>query len=173
MWNQADEDPAEMSLIRKMGQFRKISSVESPVDLGNKVVAIRRLALIVDDYDSNQEPAKRKINYVEIELFSEVAPPVLNTGYIVRIGSREFLPGGRGCGTNPRCVMVVITPVEFESLNDGDLISMRNGIGATSEELATMFENGEPPTVVGAKFGRLRKSVISNFPPIERTATDH
>lgn len=169
----ANGEAPEVSLTRRLGHFRKVSSVENSVDPGNKIVAIRRMTLVVDDFDRNHDPIKRKINYVEVELLSDISPPIVNSSYVVRIGSKEFLPGGRGCGTDPRCVMVVMKPEEFDALYDGDLISMRNGAGATPEQLTEMFDHGEPATVVGAKFGRLRKSVIDNFPPIERTATDY
>jgi hypothetical protein len=162
-----------MTLTRKMEQFRKTSSSEAAVDPGNSIVAIRRLALVVDDYDSDQEPIKRRIDYVEIELFSDIAPPALNSGYVIRIGAREFLPAGRGCGINTRCVMVVMTPAVFETLNDGDLVSMRNGVGSSPQELVAIREGGEPATVVGAKFGRLLKSMIDRFPAVERASTDN
>jgi hypothetical protein len=72
------EDEAEISLVRKTGQFREISSVEGSVDPGNKIVAIRRLTLIVDDYDSNQDPINERSTMSRSNSSSEIAPPALN-----------------------------------------------------------------------------------------------
>jgi hypothetical protein len=71
------------------------------------------------------------------------------------------------------CSIFVLTPQQFESLKDGDLISMYNGEPANAEDLEKAFEQGEPSTVLGTKFGRLDKSLLDSSAPIERSASDH
>ncbi|MEO6334725.1 MAG: hypothetical protein ABIO91_07045 [Pyrinomonadaceae bacterium] len=167
-----DENGADMSLTTQPGHFRKTSSTASLVDRGNRIAAVRRLTLLVDDVDATGERIKRGIPHIEIELYSAIAPPVLNSHYVVRIGSREFYPGGRGCSSNGHCTMVVMSPEEFESLSDRAIVSMRNGVRARAEDLARLLENGEPTTVVGSKFGRLDKGMIDRFPAVERLAVE-
>src|SRR6187401_1299504 len=124
-----------------LGFFRKISSSEVPIDCGNKIVAIRRLTMIVEDIDENKDLITRKLPWVEIELFSKVAVPAVNSFFIVRIGNKHFAPGGKGCGNDGRCTMLVLTVEQFNSLKDGDLISMHNGAFGTPQEVARWYED--------------------------------
>jgi hypothetical protein len=166
------EGRPEMTLTQQLGHFRKTSATADPGDPGNRIEAIRRLTLLVEDINSNQDRITRRIPRVEIELFSAIAPPPVNSHYIVRIGNKEFYPGGRGCRSDRHCTMVVMSPEEFASLSNGALISMRNGRRASPDDLSRLFEEGEPANVIGSKFGRLDKGMIERFPPVERPAVE-
>ena len=163
-----DESSSDMTLTRQLSHFRKVSTTASVVDRGNRIAAVRRLTLLVDDIDATGERIKRGVPRVEIELFSSITPPAVNSYYVVRIGDKEFNPGGKGCREDSHCTMVVMSPEEFDGLRDAALVSMRNGLRARPTELARLFDEGEPATVIGSKYGRLDKGMIERFPPVER-----
>jgi len=143
------------------------------VDGKNKIVAIRRLTLLVDDYDSDGESIKRGLARVEIELRSETVPRVGALSTVFRIGPWDFSSAGRGCGIDQLCQMINMTPEEFDALKDGDLISMRYGRLAKRKSLVRPLEDDTPARFLGTRFGRLDKSLIDRCAPVERNATDH
>jgi hypothetical protein len=122
-------------------------------------------------FDQDGNPIKRGIPHLEIEVRMAIVPPATNSAYFVRIGDKEWGPGGRGCA-EAGCVKLVLTPEDFASLRERAIVSDRNGGRADPVALGRDFENGEPSIVVGAKFGRLDKSMIDRFPTIERNAND-
>ncbi len=155
------------------GGFRRLSSTETDRDKGNKIVAVRRINVIVEDTDSDGNFVNRGIAMVEIELYSNVAPPITNAAHIVRIGDKEFVPGNIACSGNRSCVSVEISEKEFDELQDGGLITYRIGSPISPKVLKELYKDGEPKEVVGAKFGRLDKKMIDKFPTVERNAVQN
>jgi hypothetical protein len=155
------------------GGFRRLSSTKIDTDKENKISAVRRMNMLVDDIDSNGNLVKRKIQMIEIELFSKIMPPVTNAAHFVRIGEREFVPSNRGCELIKNCIMVELYPKEFEQLENNSLITYRIGSPISSKTLKELYKDGEPKEVVGAKFGRLDKTMIDKFPSVERNAVQN
>lgn len=153
--------------------FYRTSTTEVDTDEGNKITAVRRINMIVDDTDSEGNLIKRQIPMIEIELYSKVAPPVSNLINIVRVGDKDMFPSNRACGVNPNCVSVELYPKEFEELPDNALITYRIGYPVSPKNLKELYKDGEPKEVVGVKFGRLDKSRIDKFPTVERSAVQN
>jgi hypothetical protein len=169
--DQANKKPMES--LENTGIFYRTSTTEVDTDEGNNIVAVRKLNVIVDATDSEGNLIKRKIPMVEIELSISVSPPISNLMSIVRIGDKEVLPANRACATNSKCVSVELYQKEFEQLPDNALITYRIGFPIPSKTLKEVYKTGEPKEVVGAKFGRLDKSMIDKFPSVERNAVQN
>jgi hypothetical protein len=161
------------TLNQLYGEFTQLSSSEISADEGNKIVAVRRINMVIEDTNSDGYLIKRKIPMVEIELYIAVSPPISNLMNIVRIGDKEVLPTNMACGTNSKCVSVELYQKEYEQLPDNALIIYRIGLPIPSKTLKEMYKTGEPKEVVGAKFGRLDKSMIDKFPTVERNAVQN
>ncbi len=156
------------ALQDQLSFFGKSSSTKINKDEDKDIVAIRHLNLIVNDIDNQGYSIKRKIPYVEIELFTKVSPPTTNSTHLVQIGDQEFYPTGKGCGEKYGCIMVVITPEQFKDIKDNALVTYRIGSPGNAKLLKEVYKNGEPAQIGGAKFGRIKKSMIDKFPTVER-----
>jgi hypothetical protein len=166
--NQDKIDKKIMEPMEDKSIFYRTSTTEVETDEGNKIVAVRKISIIVDATDSEGNLIKRKIPMVEIELSGKVSPPISNLINIVRIGDKEVFPANKACGTNSKCVSVELYQKEFEQLPDNALITYRIGYPIPSKTLKEMYKNGEPKEVEGAKFGRLDKKMIEKFETVER-----
>jgi hypothetical protein len=157
-----------ITLADKISWFRRWSSTKDVKDDGNEIKAVRRINLIVETIGSDGKVIKQKVSRVELELYSRIAPPVTNSGHFVRIGNMEFAPFNRACSLNSHCIIVEITPEQFETLSDNALISYRIGNSINPKVLKESYKDGEPSQIIGAKFGRLNKKAIEEFPTLER-----
>jgi hypothetical protein len=156
------------NLAEKIGWFQRWSSTENIIDKGNEIKAVRRINLIVETIDSNGKASKQKVSRVELELYSKIAPPVTDSGHFVRIGDAEFAPFNRACSIDSHCIIVEISPEQFEALSDNALISYRIGNSISPKILKESYKGGEPSEIIGAKFGRLNKKAIDEFPTLEQ-----
>lgn len=143
------------------------------VDWDNKIVAIRRLTIMVDEIDGEGDWTKRGIPHVEIELEAEVLTPAGALNWIFRIGPWDFVEGGKGCGIKSGCKMIVMTPEEFDALKDGDLISMHYGVREERKNLIRPPAGDLREAFLGTRFGKLDKSLIDRCEPVVRSVVDH
>lgn len=156
-----------MTLAEKISWFQRWSSTKDIKDEGNEIIAVRRINLIVESI-AGREVVNQKVPRVELELYSSIIPPVTNSGHFVRIGDMEFAPFNRACGGNSHCIIVELSPEQFEALSDNALISYRIGNSINPKILKESYKNGEPSEIMGVKFGRLNKKAIDGFPTLER-----
>lgn len=172
--NRVSSDSKKMTEIEKeqktQGEmFWKTSSIESPVDEGNKIVAIRRINFPFEDLDKNTKLIfTNKKTLVEIELYCSVPVPVSNIGRdYAFIGGKVF--EAPLIGANRRHIFIRMELKEFDELKDGASVYFSSlPRKAVNEELIKeSFKNGEPREITGAKFGRLDKKMIDQFSIVE------
>ena len=162
------QDKTKMEFQEDQGIFRRISSTETDADEGFSIAAIRRVNVRINSaYD--EEPENQTIKQlVEIELFAKFLPSGTNMPDVVQIGDRTFPPFWGYCENNANCVKVIMSADDFDKLKDNSLVTLYKGMPMNSDVLKELYKNGEPKEVVGAKFGRLNKKKIDEFPVIER-----
>ena len=159
-----DQEQKAREIISRQGVFMSSSSTEKEADEGFRIVAVRRIYIMVNDGVTDQP--KRK-DMVEIELYAEVLPMATALGDHIQIGTKVF-PPYFPCINNDQCVKVVMAPEQFEELKDNSIITMYKGMPMSPEMLKELYKDGEPKEVFGAKFGRLDKTMIDQFPTVER-----
>lgn len=165
--NQTLPDSKETDeIIRKQKEsyemFHKTSSTAVPVDAGNSITAIRRIVVVYEEADQ-----KKKMDLVEIELLTKWSIPIsdANTEFVF-IGEKVFMSpiisGGK--------IFVRMKPEEFNEIKDNALVhlaTMPPLLEKLQASLTTVYKDGEPKEVTGAKFGRINKRIIYQFPVIE------
>lgn len=140
----------------------------------SKIVSIRQINLIVDDYKEDGTYFQNQKKYIEIRLFSKVPRPtnIGNQRLLVNIGDKSFLSFGIGrikdFEITLNDILVTLTPEEFESLTDDSIVSFSLAENFDEARLKEIYEKGEPKEIRDQIFGRLNKKMIDDFPPIER-----
>ena len=166
--NYPSQAKTKMEALNEQGIFGKVSSTETEADEGFRIVAVRKVYVMLNSpYDDEPSNQTRK-DYIEIELFAKILPAATNMPDIVQIGDRIFSPEELPCRNNKNCIKVVMTPKDFDNLKDNSLVTLYKGMPVAPDVLKELYKNGEPKQVVGAKFGRLSKKSIEAFPPVER-----
>jgi hypothetical protein len=154
-------DEIKRRMIESSKMFSKTSSTDVSIDEGNKIFAIRRIISIYEEADK-----KKKMNLVEIELHTKWDIPV-SDAYMdfVFVGDKVFIPIVSG-----RTILVRIKLEEFDEIKDNAIVHfvpMPSFLKQVREDASKVYKNGEPKEVQGAKFGRINKNMINQFPLIE------
>ncbi len=153
--------------------FWKRSSTKVSSDEGNKIVAVRRINLTFDDYDTKGNKFKKKKLVCEFELFSRVRIPVTNAGQYLIIG--DLVVSQVHISGDNHTILGYLEQKQFESLKDGAIISytiVPASLDVVSEIVKESYKNGEPEQIDGAKFGRIDKKAIEKLPVVEETSED-
>lgn len=171
--SQTATDEKRMEDIEKMQKeqvqmFWKVSTSDNPTDIGNRIVAVRRVVRIVDDYNNQQGMFKNKIQMVEIELYSKVLIPVTNESQFAQIGEKILTPHR---SADAHSLFILLEKKDFDELEDGEIISYTIGNPNNLVPRKTSVA-GEPFNIIGAKFGKLDKKMIDRFPAIEEDAKE-
>ncbi|HMO81842.1 MAG TPA: hypothetical protein PKD24_13715 [Pyrinomonadaceae bacterium] len=161
-----DSEQKAMEIISKQGIFRSTSSTEAEADEGFRIVAVRRIYIMVNDAFRQQQ---RRKDMVEIELYAEVLPLATALGDYVQIGAKVFPPSEMPCRDNENCIRVAMAPKQFDELKNNSLVTMFKGLPKSPEVLEELYKDGEPKTVYGVKFGRLDKTMVDKFPTLDRS----
>jgi len=134
-----------------------------------KVVAIRRVNLVVSDTLPSGESYDKRVPIVEVEL--DLGEPDLNTNlfHLVQIGDREFVVFGWNTVDEGHTATVRMDAAEFESLADGAEIFYRIGDPIEREQFNRLRESGKiPANRLGV--GKLDKKMIDLEATIEKSA---
>ena len=149
--------------------FWKVSSVRNPSYDGNRIVAVRRIKLRFEGIDAKGFSFDGRKDLVEIEVFSKTEIPVTNAAQDLVIGDKVIPEPARSGDLHS--VFAHMSPEEFNEIKDGSVVSYIISSGGLDEvALKSAYKNGEPGEISGAKFGRLNKSLIEQFPQIEEDA---
>lgn len=168
---QSDEQRAkqlEEESKERAQMFWKTSSTKIPADEGNKIVAVRRINLTVDDYDAKGNKFKKKKLIYEVELFSRLRIPVTSSMQYLIIG--DSIISQVHVNGSSQTIFGHLEQEQFELIKDGAIISYTISpvnLSLQSEIVKESYKNGEPEKVAGAKFGRIDKKAADRFPLIE------
>ena len=160
-----EQEQKAREIISRQGVFMSSSSTEKEADEGFRIVAVRRVFYLVKDaYDQ-----KLRKDMVEIELYAEVLPMATALGDYVQIGAKVFPPSEMPCRDNENCIRVAMTPKQFDELKNNSLVTMFKGLPKSPEVLEDLYRDGEPAEIPGVRFGRLDKTMIDQFPTVDRS----
>lgn len=158
---------AEDMLWTNEALFSQVSKVKESKNESNRIVAVRRIFQVNDEFDKKRGYFKNKIQMVEIELYSKHAPQPTNAlNVIVQLG--DFMDYVRGTSGDGHTLFIVLKHEDFAGLIDGSIVTCFLSPGIISrEKLREQYKNGEPAEVIGEKYGRLDKKMLDRFPVIE------
>lgn len=135
-----------------------------------KVIAIRRVNLLLRDPGSKGITDEDRKPYVEIELY--VGYPDFNTNlmHLIQVGDREFVVNSWKPIDENYNAVVRMPAQEFEELADAAEIVIRLGTLASREELEKMHEDRRVARIPGMKVDILDKKMIDLEPTVEKRA---
>jgi hypothetical protein len=135
-----------------------------------KVVAVRRVNLLLRDPSSKGITDEDRKPYVEIELY--VGYPDFNTNlmHLVQIGDREFVVHSWEPVDEHYNAVVRMPASQFEELAENAEIVYRVGVSVSREELEKMNVDRKIARLPGLKVGTLEKKSIDREPTVEKRA---
>ena len=164
-------------VLTMMGQRAEQTDNQSPVIIKTpnkqvkaRVVAIRRVNLLLRDPGPKGITDEDRRPYVEIELY--VGEPDFNTqlAHLVQIGDREFVVNSWNPSDERYNAALLLPALEFEELMDGAEIYFRAGTMIPRETFTKLYDEGKFTGDHGLNAGRLDKKMIDLEPTVERRA---